>query len=564
MINIETLKQKLIDQNIIDEDVFEKARVEADRRDITVDEVLLEQGVIDELKLGVVLADLYGVEFINLREKVLDPNIVRKIPETLARNKRLVLYDVREGKGYLAMQDPQDPETVNAISRRLTMSIEPSFAMPRGITEALRHYQRDISEEFERMIREHVTRMDQENGEKNDGREVPVAKIVDSIITYAYQSRASDIHFEPLEESVALRFRVDGILNDILPIPKSVYVFIVARIKVMANMRTDEHQAAQDGRLKVDVGEEQLDVRVSVLPTVYGEKVVMRLLAQALRQFTIDDLGIRKDDLRRVRNAILRPHGMILVTGPTGCGKTTTLYGVLKALNTREVNITTVEDPVEYVLDGINQVQIKPQSGLGFASGLRSILRQDPDIIMVGEIRDEETAKIAVNAALTGHIVLSTLHTNDAATAPPRLIDMGVEPFLVSSSLSVVIAQRLVRKVCTHCMETRPFTPEQQAMVVDVLPKDSVLLEEIKKRSRITRGKGCSSCNGTGYTGRVGIYEILNVDEELQNLIAMRQPTDKIKHSARERGMTYMVEDGVEKALTGVTTIEEVVRVTRV
>lgn len=559
MIDPEILKPLLISRGLLDEGAFAQAVEQARRSRQPLEEVLVDQGLVEELGLGAVIAESYGVPYVNLREKILSGDVVRRVPETLARNKRLVLYDVRDGKGYLAMVNPQDPETVNAISRSLGLPLEIAYATDRAIGEALRHYQRELHEAFAELIRKNVSIVGDSAAEISP-EDLPVAQIVDTIVKHAYQSHASDIHMEPLGTEVAVRFRIDGVLGDVVSIPSEIYALIAARVKVLAHLRTDEHLAAQDGKIQLDVGEEQLDIRVSILPTSHGEKVAMRLLSQKQRRFTLEDLGLRKDDLKKVRDAFMRPHGMILATGPTGSGKTTTLYAILRTLNTREVNITTIEDPVEYNMDGVNQIQINPRTNLTFAHGLRSILRQDPDIIMVGEIRDEETAAVAINAALTGHLVLSTLHTNDAPTTLPRLLDMRVEPFLVASSVNVAIGQRLVRKICQQCVMSMPLTDAQRDLLLRLLPSRSPLIPETKKRPRVYGGKGCPVCNGTGFKGRVGIYEVLLLDEEIRRLVSEKATADVIKRAAVERGMTTMLEDGVWKVFQGVTTVEELLR----
>jgi type IV pilus assembly protein PilB len=562
MISEEQLKDILISHGFLDGPTFDAAVEQAKRSHRPLEEYVVDQGFIDDLKLGVLMADIYGIPFVNLREKILDSSIVRKVPEALARHKRLVLYDLRDNKAYLAAASPQDSETINAISRSIGFPVEVALTTDRSIGEALRYYQRGLRGEFEEMLRNDVTKAG-EKAKDSAIEEIPVIKIVDTIIKYAYQSQASDIHFEPFDKEVAVRFRIDGVLQDVVPMAKEVYTLVVARVKVLARLRTDEHFAAQDGKIRIDVAEEELDVRVSVLPTVYGEKIVMRLLSKKGSRYTLEDLGFSKEDYKKMREAIMRPHGMILSTGPTGSGKTTTLYSILKTLNTREVNITTIEDPVEYLMDGVNQVQINTQTNLTFADGLRSILRQDPDIVMVGEIRDDETAAIAVNAALTGHLVLSTLHTNDAATTLPRLLDMGVEPFLVASSVNVAIGQRLVRRICKQCVMSVAFPENQREIMSKMLPPNSVVQEDIKKRSRVFQGKGCPLCNGSGFKGRVGVYEILVVDDEIKRLIANKASGDEIKKVARTKGMTTMLEDGAAKVFQGITTFDEILRVTQ-
>lgn len=562
MVSEEQLKQIMISNGILDAVTFDGALEQAKRSHRPIEEYVVDQGFIDDLKLGMIIADSLGIPFVNLREKILDNTVVRKIPEALARHKRLVLYDLRDGKGYLASSAIQDPETLNAISRSIEIPIEVALTTERAINEALRYYQRGLHEEFEEMLRKDVTEAGKK-ADKSTMEEVPIIRIVDTIIKYAYQSQASDIHFEPFEREVAVRFRVDGVLQDVVPIDREIYKLVVARVKVLARLRTDEHFAAQDGKIRVDVGEEGLDVRVSVLPTVYGEKIVMRLLSKKGSRYSLEDLGFGKEDYKKMREAIMRPHGMILSTGPTGSGKTTTLYAILKTLNTREVNITTIEDPVEYLMDGVNQVQINTQTNLTFADGLRSILRQDPDIVMVGEIRDDETAAIAVNAALTGHLVLSTLHTNDAPTTLPRLLDMGVEPFLVASSMNVAIGQRLVRRICQQCVMTIPFPDDQRELMSKMLPSNSAVQAEIKKRTRVFQGKGCPVCHGSGFKGRVGVYEILVMDEEIKKMVVEKASGEEIKKIARAKGMTTMLEDGAAKVFQGITTFDEVMRVTQ-
>ena len=390
--------------------------------------------------------------------------------------------------------------------------------------------------------------------------EAPIAKIVDTLIEYAYRSNASDIHIEPEEEHSLVRFRIDGILHDELKLPKELHDQVITRIKVLSSLRTDEHLSAQDGKLQMKLKEEDLDVRVSLVPIVGGEKAVLRLLTSHYRQFGLSDLGMNTLAFNRVKSAIQKPYGMILSTGPTGSGKTTSIYAILKILNVREKNIATIEDPVEYEIEGINQIQVNPKTNLTFAEGLRSILRQDPDIIYVGEIRDEETASIAINSAMTGHLVVSTLHTNDSATALPRLIDMKIEPFLVASTVNVIIAQRLVRKICDRCK----FSYQQTAVELKKQTSEALIKKYlgIEGEIRLYKGKGCDVCHLTGYVGRVGIFEVLEVSEAIKDLIVAKADSDTVTKKAVEEGMLTMLEDGLQKVQLGVTTIEEVLRAT--
>ncbi|MEK7616346.1 MAG: GspE/PulE family protein [Patescibacteria group bacterium] len=388
--------------------------------------------------------------------------------------------------------------------------------------------------------------------------QVPVIELVDNLIAYAYFLSASDIHFDPDETKLIVRIRVDGIQHDVFELPKNLQPTIISRIKVLSSMRTDEHQSAQDGRFKTSIPDmpQQFDIRVSVVPTYYGEDAVARLLVEHTPITSLDDLNFSDSDKAKVERAIQKPNGMILATGPTGSGKTTTLYTVLLTLKTPDVSIITIEDPVEYSIHGINQIQVNADTGLTFADGLRSILRQDPDIIMVGEIRDKETAAIAVNAALTGHLLLSTLHTNDAATTLPRLLDMGVEPFLIASTVNIAIGQRLVRKLCQTCKVPRSITEAEFARLSTVLPDHLVA-----KDSQFFASKGCAECGNTGFASRVAIHEVLEMNDEIRDAVMKRINASEIRKLAMSKGMTTMLEDGFQKVLLGLTTIEEVLRV---
>jgi len=390
--------------------------------------------------------------------------------------------------------------------------------------------------------------------------EVSIIDLVESMMKFAFLSRASDIHLEPFEDRLAARLRIDGILHDMFSFPKILHSGIITRIKVLGGMRTDEHQAAQDGRFKTVLQEPtvEFDVRVSIVPTYYGENAVLRLLAEQTTISSIDDLALTEADKAKIHNAVAKPYGMILATGPTGSGKTTTLYTILKGLNTREVQIITIEDPIEYSLEGVDQIQVNTRTSLTFANGLRSILRQDPNVIMVGEIRDEETASIAINAALTGHKVLTTIHTNDAATTLPRLHDMGVEPFLVASTINIAIGQRLVRMICQTCKEKRQLTEAEFDSLKAAVPP-----EVLGDHRDFFMGKGCEECGGTGYKGRMGIYEVLEVNDFVRDAIMRNADAGEIKKIAIKNGMVTLLEDAFIKAISGLTTIEEVLRVIR-
>ncbi len=390
--------------------------------------------------------------------------------------------------------------------------------------------------------------------------QISVIRLVDNLMENAYELRASDVHIDPSEKDLRVRFRIDGVLHDNYLFPKELQSEIITRIKVLSGMRTDEHQAAQDGRFKVTLKHADqvasIDIRVSIAPTYYGENCVMRLLAETSEVLTLEKLGFAAGDLDKINRAIKKPYGLVLATGPTGSGKTTTLYALLRKLNTKEVSIITIEDPVEYSMNGIDQIQVNARTGLTFAQGLRFILRQDPNIIMVGEIRDNETAGIAVNAAMTGHMVLSTLHTNDASTTLPRLLDMGVEPFLIASTVNIAIGQRLVRTICEDCKVERTLTKAEIDALEGVTSKDI-----LQGKTNFYIGLGCKKCDGSGFRGRIGIHEVLEVNEEIRELIMKRVNADDIRRTAIKNGMTTMLEDGLQKALEGKTTVEEVLRV---
>ncbi|MBI2514650.1 type II/IV secretion system protein [Candidatus Wolfebacteria bacterium] len=393
--------------------------------------------------------------------------------------------------------------------------------------------------------------------ELEKGAELSIIGLVDSLIEHAYTARASDIHIDPEEKRVRVRLRIDGVLHDSFIFPNEVHSEIITRIKVLSGLRTDEHQAAQDGRFRIPLKKiGPVDVRVSIAPTYYGENAVMRLLAERGEKITFNSLGFNPRDRLKIEQAIKKPYGMVLATGPTGSGKTTSLYTLIKILKTPEVSIITIEDPIEYSIEGVDQIQVNPRTGLTFASGLRSILRQDPNIIMVGEIRDEETARIAVNASLTGHLLLSTLHTNDAPTTLPRLLDMKIEPFLIASTVNIAIGQRLVRKICSTCKTKKAVTMDELKSLSEVLPPET--LAEYKE---FYKGAGCGECNQSGYKGRIGIYEVLEMDDAVRAAVLRKADASEIREIAVKNGMTTMIKDGLEKVMAGVTTIEEILRV---
>ena len=568
-IDSKKLYKILVDPGFVAEKDFNRILERAQKENKSPEEVLVERNLIADHDLGKVIAEELDVPFIDLRQEGISEEVLKIIPELVAKVQQVIVFDrvlledKKKGEKQailkVAMADPEDRKMIKWLKKKTGDEVEVYYATPSSIKETIRFYRKGIKEEFANIIK-----AESEQAQKKGIRaeDVPVIRIVDTMIHYAYENRASDIHIEPLQDETRIRFRIDGILHNVLTLPKNIHSLVIARIKVLAKLRTDERFASQDGKFIVKFDQEKFDIRVSIVPITKGEKVVMRLLSEKIRKFSLENLGMGNEDLRKVGVAAKKPYGMILVTGPTGCGKTTTLYSVLKILNRPQVNISTIEDPVEYDLEGVNQIQVSPRAGITFANGLRSIVRQDPDIIMVGEIRDGETANIAINAAMTGHLVLSTMHANTAATNLPRLIDMGIEPFLVASSVNIIVAQRLVREVCTKCRESYEITVKD----IKRMNLSEGLIKKIfmgKKKIRVFRGKGCKACVNTGFAGRIGVFEVMEMKDEIQKLVMQKANAGEIQKTAIESGMTTMLEDGINKALVGTTTIEEVIRVTK-
>ena len=523
---------------------------------VPLQEAAIEKDAISDENLGILIADYLKYPFISLAKISIPEDVFSIVPERLARKYKLVSF-AREADGIkLAMVDPTNKDLIDIISKKTKLKVVPYFATERDIENALQLYRKDLQQVFDELLQGVIGTTDV------DAEDAPIAKMVDLLITYAYRDKASDIHIEPEENDLLVRFRIDGILHDMLYLDKKLTERILTRIKILSRLRTDEHLSAQDGKIRMIVDDENLDLRVSIIPIAEGEKAVLRLLSSHFRQFSLLDLGMKEEDLKKVNAAFNRSFGLILSTGPTGSGKTTTIYSILKILNTREKNITTIEDPIEYRIKGVNQIQVNAKTNLTFASGLRSILRQDPNVIFVGEIRDSETAGIGVNAALTGHLVVSTLHTNDSATALPRLIDMKVEPFLVASTVNVIIAQRLVRRICESCRIQVILKRSDIAKNIseEIIAKHFPLGEDLK----VYQGKGCKVCHHTGYLGRIGIFEVLEMTETIKKLIADKNDSDVIAKEAIREGMSTMQEDGMDKIVKGITTLEEVLRVTKV
>lgn len=556
MLSSKKLKEILIKPGYIIEPDFDSAVKDAKAKNISIEQALVDGGLIKDEYLGQLVAENFKYRYINLSKTEINPEILQLIPEIVAKKQLIIAFAKDKDGVHIAMNEPDNLQLGHFLSKKIGEKINVYYATPKDILRAVRQYRKELREEFSDIVMKNLSEI------KADSKEqLPIIKIVESLLKYAYENRASDIHIEPHDEDTLIRFRIDGVLHDVLAIPKNYHDMIVSRIKIMANLRTDEHKSAQDGKIRFSLTEEKLDIRVSILPIVEGEKIVMRLLAKKMRQLNLETIGLNKDDIKKVNKALKSPWGMILSTGPTGSGKTTTLYSILKILNTRDVNISTIEDPVEYDVEGINQIQVDAETNLTFAKGLRAILRQDPDIIMVGEIRDEVTAKIAINSAMTGHLVLSTLHTNDSATALPRLLDMKVKSFLIASTVLLVIAQRLVRKICPSCISSYTLSADEFGKL---LPKQiAAKYLEGKKNITLYKGTGCKLCHKTGYTERLGIFEVLELSQAIRDLIVKKATSQEIKEQAISEGMTTMLEDGLEKAFLGQTTLEEILRATK-
>lgn len=554
--------------------VKEKKLTEADAKKIKVDALSSNQKIEDYLlsrklvgaeDLTKARAVVLNVPYVSLTGRGISPDLLRFITEPVARKYNAIPFDIdpKSGEMCVAMADPVDFQAQEFLSQKSGKPVKAFLADAEEISQAIEtQYAQGLASEVSEALKETVTPHIKTVVAEKIGeiiREAPIAKIVSTILEFAVRGRASDIHIEPQEKRTRVRYRIDGILTEKLVLPKNVHEAVVSRIKILSDMKIDERRIPQDGRFNFKLGEEEVDLRVSTLPTVHGEKVVMRLLKKTGGIPDLPDLGLSGLALKNLEEAMRRPFGIILVTGPTGSGKTTTLYSILSRLNTSKVNIVTLEDPVEYQIPGINQVQINPGAGLTFANGLRAFLRQDPNIILVGEVRDNDTASLAIQAALTGHLVFSTLHTNDASTAIPRLLDMRAETFLVSSVLHAVLGQRICRKICQYCRVT--YTPEAKVMADIKTVLGSLYPQNPPEKDKLFKGQGCKECGNTGFLGRIGIFEVLKVSPRIAKIIIERKPAADIETQALAEGMTTMKQDGYLKVVQGLTTIEEVLRV---
>ncbi|MGB2787565.1 MAG: GspE/PulE family protein [Candidatus Saccharimonadaceae bacterium] len=586
-----TVERLLEKSGSVNPEQISNLKQEGTKSERSLQDIVLGSNTLDEKTLTRLFADYTETPYIELEPKDITSDVLGKIPERIARQYNAGIFKIDEdGLIHLAMDDPDDVQAVNFIKKQIGENVKIYIAPHDNILGCLDNYRGDVNEELNEVI--DIQRED--NGENQNvteedvAEDSPIAQTVNLLLEYAIRSNASDIHIEPREEYVQIRYRIDGVLKEVNRLPRNVLGALVSRIKILSNLKIDERRVPQDGRFKIKVASRQYALRVSTLPIADGEKIVMRILDESNRAVTLKDLGYWGHSMSVVNQAMTEPNGMILVTGPTGSGKSTSLFSVLSSLNSPEVNISTIEDPVEYKIPGVNQTQTNNKAGMTFANGLRALLRQDPNIIMVGEIRDGETANLGVQAALTGHLVFSTLHTNNAATCLPRLLDMGIEPFLIASTVKAVIGQRLVRRLCMKCRESYEPSQEEANAIVELfnlkkgqnfkhihdLTKQAIEQEvggdtpmgttddSIKTLWRVSR-EGCDECGHTGYKGRIGVYEVLGVSIPVQKLIMANATSNEIQDQAISEGMITMQTDGLVKALRGNTTIEEVLRVTK-
>lgn len=586
-VTIETLLER---SNVASSEQINALKEEAARSRRPLQDLVIQNGLMPEKELVKAFADYAQIPFVEIDPNDLTQEVLNTIPERIARQYNAVLFKIDEdGTKHLAMEDPDDVQAVDFIQKQIGENTKVYIATRGNILSCLENYRGDVNQELNQVI--DVQRED--SGENQAVTEAdlsensPIAQTVNLLLEYAIRSNASDVHIEPREEHIQVRYRIDGVLKEVNRLPRNVMNALVSRIKILSNLKIDERRVPQDGRFKIKVGGKQYALRVSTLPVVDGEKVVMRILDESNQAISLQELGYWGHSLDIITRALTEPNGMILITGPTGSGKSTSLFSVLTLLNTPDVNISTVEDPVEYRIPGVNQTQTNPKAGMTFASGLRALLRQDPNIIMVGEIRDTETANLGVQAALTGHLVFSTLHTNNAATSLPRLLDMGIEPFLIASTVKAVVGQRLVRRLCMNCRQSykpekeeitaiiRLFnlhdnqgfeyihSLEKQAQKQQVGGETPLSTETTIKTLWKASSDGCDECGHSGYKGRVGIYEVLGNTIPVQKLIISNSTSNQIQDQAISEGMITMQTDGLIKALRGNTTVEEVLRVTK-
>lgn len=555
----------LLQEHQITQEQYNMVKQKSETANVPAEQLLASMNFVPEDKIAEARALMVGVPYVSLASTSFSPQALSLLPRSVVERFQLIpfYYDDKAKSLSIAMANPVDLDAIEFVRQKTGLNVKTFAASPKEIKDAIeQQYREELVGEVGKAIKEsqqfEPKKAVNVKTLQDTIEEAPIAKITSTILEFAVNSRASDVHIEPLEDRVRVRYRIDGILYDKISLPRNVQDALISRIKILSDMKIDEHRTPQDGRFNFKVGDKEVDLRVSVIPTVYGEKIVMRLLRKSGGIPTLQDLGLVGTALKNLETSILKPHGIIIVCGPTGSGKTTTLYSVLSRLNTARVNIVSLEDPVEYQIAGVNQVQVNAGIGLTFASGLRAFLRQDPNIILVGEIRDKETTDLALQAALTGHLVFSTLHTSNAAGALPRLLDLGAESFLLASTITSLVGQRIVRKLCSICKE--PYTPPQ-ALLTEIKNSLGKLYTYNDADVKFYRARGCSECGSSGYIGRIGIFEVLTVNEKVAHLILTNPDARAIEQQAVSDGMITMKQDGYRKVLQGLTTIEEVMRV---
>ncbi len=560
----QSISDMLLSDHVLTQPQYDEIKLKSLMQNVSIDSVLQASGIVPAEKIAQLKAKSLGIPFVTLKETTFSPQALSFIPQVVAQRFVLIpfAFDDKTRVLSVAMSNPVDIDALTFIRQKTGLSIKSFAATADDVGNAIKEqYRQELVGQIGEALKE-----TEELGKKKaiDSTQIaqiikgPIANVVSTVLEYAVTSRASDVHIEPQEDRVRVRYRIDGILYDKLSLPKAVQEAVISRIKILSEMKIDEHRSPQDGRFNFKVGKEEVDLRISVMPTTFGEKIVMRLLRKSGGIPSLQDLGLTGTALKNLETAILRPHGIILVCGPTGSGKTTTLYAVLSRLNTTRVNITSLEDPIEYQIAGVNQVQVNPNVGLTFADGLRAFLRQDPNIILVGEIRDQETTDLAIQAALTGHLVFSTLHTSNASGALPRLLDLGAESFLLASTINAIVGQRIVRKICQNCKQLYVPPPQIIDEMKVILGK---LFPPATGEIKLAKGKGCTECGNAGYIGRMGIFEVLPVSEKIAHLVLEHTDSATIDKQAVADGMITMRQDGYLKVLQGITSVEEVLRV---
>lgn len=580
---VEALKQRNINSKEI-----KKLVEESEEKKIPLHEALASKHLLSDEDLGKLIAEMTGFPFINLSQIEISGDVLEIIPENIALKQGVITFQIDEKTDIikLATVNPFDLEMIHDIEKKTGREVEVYYTTEQNIKNIIGKYHQELKHIFLRLLPESFRMLEVkqvEESTKKGGKkviedteeEIPIVEIFDAIMLHAFRHHASDIHIEATKENTIIRYRIDGVLHQVVAYPKIVHEPLITRCKIMAGLRIDETRAAQDGRIAIKLDNDNIAFRVSILPTHFGEKVVMRLLIDIQESVNLIESGLHEEDYKKVIANASKPYGMMIVTGPTGSGKTTTLYNIIKLLNSEEINISTIEDPIEYGIEGINQVQVNHATNLTFANGLRALLRQDPDSILIGEIRDEETADIGIESSMTGHMVFTTLHANSAAIGIPRLVEMGIEPFLLTAAINCLIAQRLVRKLCTHCLSSQTFSTETLNLIfqeknipsiVDKIMKGNFNEEELKALNLedefiFYKANGCKACGFTGYKGRIGIYEVLETSAPLKKAIIEGLSSDEIEKIAEENGMTTMIENGIKKALSGITSLAEVIRV---